>query len=291
MTAEVVPRHLNYAVQETLPQRTAWYVDAAGGLDVDGLIAAFQTFFREHSEHWVQRFAQYHEAGSCWRLSHADPIRTLADRIYVTMLAHGPGNGLCSSSRCRSIDYQVQDMSGADPHGLKHLSPGVWVLIAADAKNPLFTAGEDASAGVEMLAEVGNNDVLAAAAAESDVIGSGVFGGTPHLASGSRSFTLLAPRSGGKLYFAAMVAGSNDWFLAPASGGITLFDDAGNLNTGPFELVVWEVRDRGLICTAQPYKDKVEFTFAKVASLDDPAGLFNASLNGNTSRSSAPRQP
>ena len=61
--AEVVPRHLNSAVQETLPQQMAWYVDAAGGLDVTGLIAAFQAFFREHSEHWVQRFERYHEAG------------------------------------------------------------------------------------------------------------------------------------------------------------------------------------------------------------------------------------
>ena len=61
--AEVVPRHLNYAVQAGLPQQVAWYVDADGALDVDGLIAAFQTFFREHSEHWVQRFEQYHEAG------------------------------------------------------------------------------------------------------------------------------------------------------------------------------------------------------------------------------------
>ena len=61
--AEVVPRHLNYVVQETLPQRMAWYVDAHGALDVEGLIAAFQAFFREHSEHWVQRFEQYHEAG------------------------------------------------------------------------------------------------------------------------------------------------------------------------------------------------------------------------------------
>ena len=61
--AEVVPRHLNYAVQETLPQRMAWYVEADGGLDVEGLIAAFQAFFREHSEHWVQRFERYHEAG------------------------------------------------------------------------------------------------------------------------------------------------------------------------------------------------------------------------------------
>ena len=61
--AEVVPRQLNYAVQAGLPQQVAWYVDADGGLDVDGLIAAFQEFFREHSEHWVQRFEQYHEAG------------------------------------------------------------------------------------------------------------------------------------------------------------------------------------------------------------------------------------
>ena len=38
-------------------------MDARGALDVDGLIAAFQAFFREHSEHWVQRFDQYHEAG------------------------------------------------------------------------------------------------------------------------------------------------------------------------------------------------------------------------------------
>ena len=61
--AEVVPRHLNYAVQAGLPQQVVWYVGADGGLDVEGLIAAFQEFFREHSEHWVQRFEQYHEAG------------------------------------------------------------------------------------------------------------------------------------------------------------------------------------------------------------------------------------
>ena len=61
--AEVVPRHLNYAVQAGLPQRMARYVDADDGLDVEGLIAAFQAFFREHSEHWVQRFERYHEAG------------------------------------------------------------------------------------------------------------------------------------------------------------------------------------------------------------------------------------
>ena len=58
-----MPRHLSYAVQETLPQQTTWYVSADGALDVPGLLAAFQQFFREHSEHWVQRFERYHEAG------------------------------------------------------------------------------------------------------------------------------------------------------------------------------------------------------------------------------------
>ena len=60
--AEVVPRELTYAAQEGLVEDTAWYVDADGGLDVEKLIAAFQTFFREHSEHWVARF-DYQEAG------------------------------------------------------------------------------------------------------------------------------------------------------------------------------------------------------------------------------------
>ena len=60
--AEVVPRELTYAAQAGLVEDAAWYVDAAGGLDVGKLLSAFQAFFREHSEHWVERF-QYKEAG------------------------------------------------------------------------------------------------------------------------------------------------------------------------------------------------------------------------------------
>ena len=60
--AEVVPRELTYAAQEGLVQDAAWYVNADGSLDVDKLLAAFQTFFREHSEHWIGRF-DYAEAG------------------------------------------------------------------------------------------------------------------------------------------------------------------------------------------------------------------------------------
>lgn len=45
---------------------------------------------------------------------------------------------------------------------------------------------------------------------------------------------------------------------------------------------VW-YRD-GMICTGETYKDYVKVTFAKGASLEDPAGLFNSSLDGNTRR-------
>jgi hypothetical protein len=40
----------------------------------------------------------------------------------------------------------------------------------------------------------------------------------------------------------------------------------------------------GIICTGETYKKAVKLTFAKGASLKDPAGLFNASLEGNTRR-------
>ncbi len=40
----------------------------------------------------------------------------------------------------------------------------------------------------------------------------------------------------------------------------------------------------GILCTGETYKDKVKLTFAHGAALDDPAGLFNSSLDGNTRR-------
>ena len=40
----------------------------------------------------------------------------------------------------------------------------------------------------------------------------------------------------------------------------------------------------GIICTGETYKDVVKMTFAKGASLDDPSGLFNSSLEGSTRR-------
>jgi hypothetical protein len=40
----------------------------------------------------------------------------------------------------------------------------------------------------------------------------------------------------------------------------------------------------GIVCTGETYKNVVKMTFAKGASLEDPAGLFNSSLDGNVRR-------
>lgn len=45
---------------------------------------------------------------------------------------------------------------------------------------------------------------------------------------------------------------------------------------------VWE--HDGIICTGETYKSAVKLTFARGAALEDPTGLFNASLDGNTRR-------
>lgn len=52
--------------------------------------------------------------------------------------------------------------------------------------------------------------------------------------------------------------------------------------SNPTGVPTWE--HDGLVCTGETYRDKVKLTFACGASLDDPAGLFNASLEGGTRR-------
>ncbi len=52
--------------------------------------------------------------------------------------------------------------------------------------------------------------------------------------------------------------------------------------TNPAGVPAWS--QNGLLCTGETYKDKVKITFAKGAALPDPAGLFNASLDGNARR-------
>jgi len=52
--------------------------------------------------------------------------------------------------------------------------------------------------------------------------------------------------------------------------------------SNPSGVPVWE--HAGIICTGETYKDKVKLTFERGASLDDPKGLFNSSLDGNRRR-------
>lgn len=52
--------------------------------------------------------------------------------------------------------------------------------------------------------------------------------------------------------------------------------------TNPLGVPVWE--HAGILCTGELYRDKVKLTFMHGASLDDPAGLFNASLDAGTRR-------
>ncbi|MBU0566549.1 AAA-like domain-containing protein [bacterium] len=60
---EVIPRELTYTTQLTISQEPSWYIRPQDGrLDMNKLFFAFQEFFREHSEHWVERF-EYKEAG------------------------------------------------------------------------------------------------------------------------------------------------------------------------------------------------------------------------------------
>jgi hypothetical protein len=52
--------------------------------------------------------------------------------------------------------------------------------------------------------------------------------------------------------------------------------------SNPAGVPVWS--HEGIICTGETYKAAVKMTFAKGASLPDPSGLFNSSLEGNTRR-------
>ena len=52
--------------------------------------------------------------------------------------------------------------------------------------------------------------------------------------------------------------------------------------SSPAGVPVWS--HDGMICTGETYKDKVKLTFARGAALEDPTGLFNASLEGGTRR-------
>jgi hypothetical protein len=80
------------------------------------------------------------------------------------------------------------------------------------------------------------------------------------------------------------IAALDDWrgpMLAQLRAVITKANP-GIVEEWKWNVPVWSCH--GIICTGEVYKSVVKLTFAHGASLDDPAGLFNASLEGNTRR-------
>ena len=70
---------------------------------------------------------------------------------------------------------------------------------------------------------------------------------------------------------------------------LAVFSSAGAAQPVPVRLSEWKWANPvwshdGIICTGESYKKAVKLTFPKGASLKDPAGLFNSSLDGNTRR-------
>nr|VFK13826.1 MAG: AAA-like domain [Candidatus Kentron sp. LPFa] len=59
---EIIPRALSWPIQTRIAQETIWYMDENGCLDMPKLLNAFQQFFRENGDSWVERF-DYKEAG------------------------------------------------------------------------------------------------------------------------------------------------------------------------------------------------------------------------------------
>ncbi len=59
---EVIPRQLSHLTQLEIMHSQTWYVSVDGRLMTDKLMRAFQSFYRENSEHWIDRY-QYKEAG------------------------------------------------------------------------------------------------------------------------------------------------------------------------------------------------------------------------------------
>jgi hypothetical protein len=82
----------------------------------------------------------------------------------------------------------------------------------------------------------------------------------------------------------ARIASLHDWRGTMLSGLRALIREAdpGIIEQWKWTTPVWS--HDGIVCTGETYKDKVKMTFAKGASLPDPAGLFNSSLDGNVRR-------
>jgi hypothetical protein len=82
----------------------------------------------------------------------------------------------------------------------------------------------------------------------------------------------------------AKIAELNDWrgeTLAQIRA-LVKQADPGVLEEWKWKVPVWS--HAGILCTGETYKNVVKMTFARGASLEDPSGVFNSSLEGNTRR-------
>ena len=164
------------------------------------------------------------------------PLFLLSASVLALVLVGCEGT-VVQSSRLLRVTIAYEDKVEG---GTRHLSPGVWVLVGSEQANPLFTQDSAAgkAMGLEPLAETGMNAELAEYLANHGMV-SGVFAAANAGKTGMTSFNLIAT-PGSKLYFATMVAPSNDWFAAPATGGIELFDDRGAVNSAAPTIYVWD---------------------------------------------------
>jgi len=82
----------------------------------------------------------------------------------------------------------------------------------------------------------------------------------------------------------AKIAALADWRgeMLARLRALILAADPGVIEEWKWSVPVWS--HHGLICTGETYKKVVKMTFAKGASLPDPSGLFNSSLEGNVRR-------
>jgi hypothetical protein len=82
----------------------------------------------------------------------------------------------------------------------------------------------------------------------------------------------------------AKIEGLGDWRgeMLARLRALVRAADPGMVEEWKWSTPVWS--HDGIVCTGETYKKAVKMTFAKGAALDDPSGLFNSSLEGNTRR-------
>ncbi len=145
--SEVIPRELTASLQSGLQSMVspAWYVSGDGGLDVQALLTAFQAYFREHSESWVDRYG-HREAGPHLVL-HAYLQRVVNSGGRITReyaVARGrtdlliewplPGQALASRASNHVIECKVVGVKSGLQHVVREgLQQTAWYMDRCDA--------------------------------------------------------------------------------------------------------------------------------------------------------------